>query len=74
MTRKKLKWILLLLLVVGLTLWVASRWNAWFHNPEEPPYTASSTPHRVLLTYEAEAENITADQIIKEVFEAVDVP
>ena len=51
MTRKKLKWILLLLLVVGLSLWVASRWNAWFHNPEEPPYTASPTPHRVLLTY-----------------------
>ena len=30
--------------------------------------------HRVLLSYEAEAENITSDQIVKEVFEAVDVP
>lgn len=30
--------------------------------------------HRVLLTYEAEAENITADQIVKQIFEAVDVP
>lgn len=30
--------------------------------------------HRVLLSYEAEAENITSDQIVKEIFEAVDVP
>lgn len=30
--------------------------------------------HRILLTYEAEAENITSDQIIKRIFEAVDVP
>jgi len=30
--------------------------------------------HRVLLTYEAEAENVTPDQIVKQIFEAVDVP
>lgn len=30
--------------------------------------------HRVLLTYEAEAENISPDQIVKQIFEAVDVP
>lgn len=30
--------------------------------------------HRVLLSYEAEAENITADQIVKQIFDAVDVP
>lgn len=30
--------------------------------------------HRVLLTYEAEAENVTSDQIVKQIFEAVDVP
>ena len=30
--------------------------------------------HRVLLTYEAEAEDITADQIVKQIFDAVDVP
>ena len=28
----------------------------------------------VLLTYEAEAENITTDQIIAQVFESVEVP
>lgn len=30
--------------------------------------------HRVLLSYEAEAENITADNIVKQIFDAVDVP
>ena len=30
--------------------------------------------HRVLLSYEAEAENISSDQIVQEIFEAVDVP
>ncbi len=30
--------------------------------------------HRVLLSYEAEAENIAADQIVKQIFDAVDVP
>lgn len=30
--------------------------------------------HRVLLTYEAEAENITSEDIIRSIFEAVEVP
>lgn len=30
--------------------------------------------HRVLLSYEAEAENISADQIVKQIFDAVAVP
>ncbi|MGB2579723.1 MoxR-like ATPase [Elusimicrobium simillimum] len=30
--------------------------------------------HRVLLSYEAEAENITPDDIIKQIFDAVEVP
>ena len=30
--------------------------------------------HRVMLTYEAEAENITSEDIIKSLFEAVEVP
>ncbi len=30
--------------------------------------------HRILLTYEAEAENVTAQDIVNQVFEAVDVP
>ena len=30
--------------------------------------------HRVLLSYEAEAENVAAEQIVKQIFDAVDVP
>jgi len=30
--------------------------------------------HRVLLSYEAEAENISSDQIVKQIFDTVDVP
>lgn len=30
--------------------------------------------HRVLLSYEAEAENITSDQIVKQIFDAIEVP
>lgn len=30
--------------------------------------------HRIILTYEAEAEDITTDQIIEQVFESVEVP
>ena len=30
--------------------------------------------HRVILTYEAEAEEITSEDIIKRLFEAVEVP
>ena len=30
--------------------------------------------HRILLTYEAEAEEVTADGIIQQIFDAVEVP
>ena len=30
--------------------------------------------HRVIITYEAEAENVTSDDIIKKIFETIPVP
>ena len=30
--------------------------------------------HRVLLTYEAEAEDLTSEDIVRKVFETVEVP
>ncbi|EKD68327.1 MAG: hypothetical protein ACD_47C00696G0001, partial [uncultured bacterium] len=30
--------------------------------------------HRIMLTYEAEAENLTTDDIIKTVLEGVEIP
>lgn len=55
MKRKRIKknvtWAIVIILVVGLGSWVYSRWNVWFHNPEEEAYIAADTPHRVLLTF-----------------------
>ncbi len=43
--------------VVGaIAVWVSSRWDVWFHNPEEQPYISASEPHRVLLTFGDESE------------------
>jgi MoxR-like ATPase len=30
--------------------------------------------HRIVLTYEAEAEDVTADELLRKVFEAIPVP
>ena len=43
--------IVVLVLLVAIVGWCASRWSVWFHNPEEAPYTPSSVPTRVLLTF-----------------------
>lgn len=37
--------------VLALAIWCISRWNTWFHNPDEAPYEPSSVPSRVLLTF-----------------------
>lgn len=48
---KKAKYIIFCVIMIALGLWVWSRWNVWFHNPEEPVYTPLAVPHRVLLTF-----------------------
>ncbi|MBO4907507.1 MAG: metallophosphoesterase family protein [Bacteroidaceae bacterium] len=48
---KKIKYVVISVVVIALGLWVWSRWDVWFHNPEEPPYTPQPYPHRVLLTF-----------------------
>jgi MoxR-like ATPase len=30
--------------------------------------------HRIIPTYEAEAENVTTDELVRRIFERVDVP
>ena len=44
------------IVVVGLGIWAYTRWDVWFGNPSEAPYTASKTPSRVLLTFGNEGE------------------
>lgn len=49
--KKKIKLSVLAIVILALGIFVAVRWKAWFHNPEEPPYTVSNAPVRVLLTF-----------------------
>ena len=46
----------LLLLIVGLTVWVAMRWSIWFGNPEELSVEPLMVPSCVLLTFGDEKE------------------
>lgn len=55
-TTKRLKWLAIAVVLVGLVIWVDSRWNDWFYNPEEEPYEVSKVPTRVLLTFGDEGE------------------
>lgn len=40
----------LLSVMLALTIWIISRWDVWFGNPPEPPYSVLSTPSRILMT------------------------
>ncbi len=51
MNKKKITIIGILILIILLVLWINSRWNAWFRNPEEPPFVSLSVPSRILLTW-----------------------
>lgn len=50
MTKIKIKYVVALVVVAALGVWVSLRWNVWFGIPDEPPYTAVSSPDRVMLT------------------------
>lgn len=47
---------LVTLLVLGLGILFYVRWEAWFGNPAEEPYTVSNQPDRVLLTFGNQGE------------------
>ena len=49
--RRRIKFISVILLLAAVCIWCATRWDAWFHNPEEAPYEPSAVPTRVLLTF-----------------------
>lgn len=38
------------LVAVALTVWISKRWHVWFGIPDEPPYSAVSSPGRIMLT------------------------
>ena len=49
--KKWWRFIFPLVVVAGLSFWVADRWKAWFAMPDEPPYSPSMVPERLLLTF-----------------------
>jgi len=52
MTRKKKITLGLIgVLLAGLAILTYIRWEVWFGNPPEAPYTAPTVPSRVLLTF-----------------------
>lgn len=46
-----MKYILPVLILIGLVVWITKRWGVWFGNPPEEPYTAPMVPAHVLLTF-----------------------
>ncbi len=46
--RGRFLWILLPLVIAII---IYSKWDSWFYNPPEPPYSPSSFPERILLTW-----------------------
>ena len=49
--------------------------NRGYVTPEDVRYIgADILRHRIILTYEAEAEELTSDQVISRLFEKVEVP
>ena len=49
---------------------VASRFHYW---PRSRPDNGRAA-HRIILTYEAEAQSVTSDAIVKKILNAVPVP
>jgi MoxR-like ATPase len=64
----------------SLCLAAAARANAFLRHrgyvtPEDVRVVGPDVlRHRVLLTYEAEAENVTSDEVVRKVFDSVEVP
>lgn len=54
--RRMVKLAITVVVVFVVGLWVNSRWNVWFGNPEEPAYAPLESPGRVLLTFGDEEE------------------
>ena len=51
---KKLIWLIFPILIAIFVWW---KWDNWFFNPQEPPYTPSSFPDRILLCWSGDPMN-----------------
>lgn len=50
-TKRTIKISIAAVVVIGLGIWINSRWDAWFRNPEEQPYAPLEEPGRIMLTF-----------------------
>lgn len=71
--KKKIKWGVFLIVIIGLAIWMHSRWDVWFSIPDEPPYTAPDNPSRIMLTFGTDDENARnvswqCDSVVKKSF------
>lgn len=53
---------LCLILLAAVAIWVYSRWDVWFDNPEEDEYVTPATPSRILLTF-GDSDGMTSRNI-----------
>ena len=51
-----IKWLVAIIIIVGLSIWVNSRWSVWFGDLPEPEYKVENKISRLLMTYGAEGE------------------
>ena len=62
MTKKKIIGLIALVVLIGLGILCVVRWNVWFGNLPEPPYTTGDSPQRILLTFgdgDAHSRNVS---------------
>lgn len=57
MNKRLIKLIISAVVFIALAIVCFLRWNAWFGNPDETPYTLSAEPQRVMLTIGEEGGN-----------------
>lgn len=55
-TKKKIVWgVVLLLIIIGVVI-CKKRWNVWFHNIPEPAFVLTNVPQRIILTFGNDGE------------------
>ena len=50
-TKKKITWSIVFLILIACSVLCKKRWNVWFYNLPEPVYLLTNTPQRVFLTF-----------------------
>ena len=49
--KKKLRYLILSVVLIGASVWIVNRWDVWFAIPEESSYVPNTKPERLMLTF-----------------------